>query len=264
MEVKDYQYLQVERRLDDQIAIVQIQRPEAMNALNSKVVKELKDTVTQLENDPPITCVVLTGNPGYFVAGADVREMNGLSVKDAYLFAKEMKALHDQIVQSKKPYIAAIQGYCLGGGFELALACDIRLADETAKFGLPEINLGIIPGGGGIQRLLELVGTSQASQIIMTGDMFDAERAEELMVVNSISTDVVEEAISIATKMGSKSRYALAASKKLLNQRKLNQSTKDFEEELHEFALLFDYPDAFEGMSAFIEKRKPAFQKGES
>jgi enoyl-CoA hydratase/carnithine racemase len=263
MVVKKDRYIYTERRLDDHVAIVQIKRPEAMNALNLKLVNELKDLISQLEDDSNIACVVLTGMPDYFVAGADVRELNGLSVKDAYLFAEKMKALHNQIVQSKKPYVAAIQGYCLGGGFELALACDIRLADATAKFGLPEINLGIIPGGGGIQRLLELVGTSLASQIIMTGDMFDAERAKELNIVNSISADVMEEAISAAAKIGSKSRYAIAASKKLLNQRKLNQSAKEFEEEIHEFALLFDYPDAFEGLSAFIEKRKPAFQKGE-
>src|SRR5699024_7717760 len=153
---------------------------------------------------------------------------------------------------------------CLGGGMELALACDIRVADHTAKFGLPEVNLGIIPGGGGIHRLTEITGISYASQLMMTGEMIDVEEALQWKIVNSISEDVVAKAISIAQSINSKSEFAITALKKLTNNRNLNQSHAQLEEEIYEFALLFNHPDAFEGMSAFIEKRKPIFQKEES
>lgn len=248
-------------KLECEIAQITIQRPEAMNALNSQMVAELKSVVKQLEDDREVACIILCGKNDSFIAGADIRELNVSGVLEAYKFSAEMKALHDLIINSKKPYIAAIKGYCLGGGLELALACDIRLADQTAKLGLPEINLGIIPGGGGVQRILELAGPSIASEMVMSGEIIDAKKAKEVKIVNSVTPDVLEKAFSLARSISSKSRYAITASKKLLNQRKLKQSTMELEEELYEFSLLFAYPDAFEGMSAFIEKRKPTFQK---
>lgn len=243
------------------IAKITIQRKGAMNALNKEIVLDLKTVVNQLEASTDIACVIITGAGENFIAGADIGEMNGSSVTEAHTFSKEMKTLHDAIIRSKKPYIAAIHGYCLGGGLELALACDIRIASHTTKIGLPEINLGIIPGGGGIQRLAELTGLSFASQLVMTGEMIDVEQAKQWQIINSIHTDAEEKAISIARTICSKSHFAITASKKLLNQRRLKQSTMEFEEEMYEFALLFDHPDAFEGMSAFMEKRKPLFQK---
>ena len=244
------------------IAKITIQRKKFMNALNKEIILQLKNAVEQLEQSNEIACVILAGAGANFIAGVDIREINALSVTEAHKFSDELKALHNAIITSNKPYIARINGYCLGGGLELALACDIRIADHTAKLGLTEINLGIIPGGGGIQRLAELTGLSMASQMVMTGEMIDAEQAKQWRIVNSVHSDLEEKALSIARTITSKSRYALIASKKLLNQRRLKQATMEIEEEMYEFALLFDRPDAFEGMSAFIEKRNPVFQKG--
>lgn len=257
-----YQYLQIEKT-ENEIAIIHIQRPEAKNALNMLMVTELKEAITKLENDNEVLCVILRGDSNYFIAGADIKEMVGLPVSEAYKFSRGMKALHDLIIQSSMPYIAAIQGYCLGGGLELALACDIRLADGSVKLGLPEVKLGIIPGGGGIQRILDVAGSSFTSQFVMTGELIDAEEADKLNIVNKVNKDVMSEAFSIARSITSKSSYAIAASKKLISQRKWRQSSVELEEELYEFSLLFDYPDSVEGMSAFIEKRKPLFQKGD-
>ncbi|WP_156289690.1 enoyl-CoA hydratase/isomerase family protein [Oceanobacillus salinisoli] len=259
----NYQFIHVEM-LENGIAKVQINRPDALNALNSEVITELDDVVTKFEDDQNVACVILTGNERSFVAGADIHELKEQSVSGAYEIAMHTKKLHDNIIHSKKPYIAVIQGYCLGGGLELALACDISLADEKAKFGLPEINLGIIPGGGGIQRILELAGTSFATQMIMTGDPISAEKAEKLNVINEISTNPLEEAISIARKISSKSPYAISSLKTLINKRRLRQSEMELKEEIYEFSQLFDHPDAFEGISAFIEKRKPVFHRGDN
>lgn len=234
-----------------------------MNALNMQVVAELTEAVSDLEKNTKVQCVILTGESNYFVAGADVREMNGMSVHQAYDFAQEMKALHDAIVNSRKPYIAAISGYCLGGGLELALACDIRIVNKNAIIGFPEVNLGIIPGGGGIHRLKELTGISIASQLIMTGELIDATKAKELQIANEVFEDVLPNALNLARKIVNKSNFAITAIKKLLNKRALRESASILDEEIHEFSKLFDYADAYEGMSAFIEKRQPVFEKGE-
>lgn len=245
------------------VAVIKLQRQQAMNALNNEIVSELKVAVGQLEINPDVRSVVIVGEEKFFIAGADIKEMINANVTDAIKISQEMKALHDLVIHSEKPYIAAIQGVCLGGGLELALACDIRVADDTAKFGLPEINLGIIPGGGGIQRLTQLTGVSYASELMMTGEMIDADEALQWKIINSISDDVVTKAMSIGRSISLKSHFAITALKKLINKRHLNQSQTQLEEEIYEFALLFNQSDAFEGMSAFIEKRKPVFQKEE-
>src|SRR5699024_5400693 len=201
------------------VAIIKLQRQKAMNALNSEMVSELKLAVEMLELDPNVRSVVIEGNEKFFIVGADIKEMIHANVTEAIEISREMKALHELIIHSKRPYIAAIQGVCLGGGMELALACDIRVADHTAKFGLPEVNLGIIPGGGGIHRLTEITGISYASQLMMTGEMIDVEEALQWKIVNSISEDVVAKAISIAQSINSKSEFAITALKKLTNNR---------------------------------------------
>jgi|SRR5699024_3770746 len=254
-------YVRVEI-VKESIAKIHIHRAEAKNALNEQLVGELEQVIRQLEKEAHIVCVIIVGNKNTFIAGADIKEMASASVTDAYQYASKMKALHNLITFSKKPYVAAISGYCLGGGLELALACDMRIADETSKLGLPEITLGIIPGAGGIHRLAEIVGISFATQMVMTGEVLDATTAKEWKIVNSISSNVEKSALSIAKSIQSKSSYAITAVKKLLNERHGKQSELILENEIHNFASLFAYPDAFEGMSAFIEKRQPIFQKG--
>lgn len=262
IDINNYEYIQIEV-IENNIASLKINRPEVMNALNKKVVQELIDAITLLEQNESIQCVILAGDTNYFIAGADIRELNGMSVHEAYHFSQALKEIYEKISFSTKPYIAAISGYCLGSGFELALACDIRLASFNAKFGFPEINLGIIPGGGGIQRLKQLTGTSLASEFIMTGKVIDASDAKELKIVNSLSKEVFTSALSLARQIVSKSSNAISAIKKLLNGRDYRDLASMFEEDIHQFSMLFDYADAYEGMSAFIEKRQPLFSKQE-
>lgn len=225
------------------------------------MIEELKKAVDMLEEDRKVSSVILKGSSNNFIAGADINEMVGANALKAYQFAKEMNALHERLIHSSKPYIAAIKGFCLGGGLELALACDIRLVDSTAKLGLPEINLGIIPGGGGIQRLLDITGISFTSQLAMTGRMVTADEAHRLSIASLVNGEVYEEAIAIAESIAEKSQLAIATLKRLINQRKRRQAIAEIEEEILEFSLLFDHPDSLEGMSAFLQKRQPFFNR---
>lgn len=225
------------------------------------MIEELKKAVDMLEEDRKVSSVILKGSSNNFIGGADINEMVGANALKAYQFAKEMNALHERLIHSSKPYIAAIKGFCLGGGLELALACDIRLVDSTAKLGLPEINLGIIPGGGGIQRLLDITGISFTSQLAMTGRMVTADEAHRLSIASLVNGEVYEEAIAIAESIAEKSQLAIATLKRLINQRKRRQAIAEIEEEILEFSLLFDHPDSLEGMSAFLQKRQPFFNR---
>jgi enoyl-CoA hydratase len=244
----------------ERIGIVSINRPQAKNALNSAVVTELQTALNWAAKDPDVRVVVIKGEGGVFVAGADIKEMAGLSVSASYEIAERTRILHNQIAHLPKPVVASIEGYCLGGGLELALACDIRLCDPNAVFGLPEIKLGIIPGGGGTQRLFEIVGPSIASHLIFTGDFLSADRAYELKLVSRIEADVHTAAMLLAAQLADGSQNALAAAKRMINGRLQQHLQAGLQAEIHEFAMLFDHPDSLEGMSAFMEKRKPVFK----
>lgn len=239
--------------------MLSINRPEIKNALNKLTIRQLTKAITNLENDSEVVVIILKGSDGNFAAGADINEMVGAGSQTAYKFASEMKALHNAIISSTKPYIAAIEGYCLGGGFELALACDIRLIDSSVKLGLPEINLGIIPGGGGVQRLFEIVGTSLTSQLVMSGEIIEAHQAEELKIATLTEEKVIEEAKNVASQIANKSSVAISSLKRLINTRNYRQNQSFINEDMLEFSLLFDHPDSLEGMSAFLQKRKANF-----
>ncbi|MCP3775764.1 enoyl-CoA hydratase-related protein [Paenibacillus sp. MZ04-78.2] len=241
-------------------ALVTINRPEALNALNHQLVAELRAALAALEQDGNVRAIVLTGSDRAFVAGADIKEMTGISVSAAYETAISLKALNDRIVSCSKPVIAAINGYCLGGGFELALACDIRIAGPAAVFGLPEIKLGLIPGGGGTQRLLTIVGPAVASHLIFTGDTFTAERAYELKLVSQLAENPREIAMELAGRLAAGSQAAITSIKRLLGGQVQQLLENRLHLEIDRFAMLFDHPDSLEGMRAFTEKRKPSFQ----
>jgi len=253
-----YQFIVVEKI--ERIALITVHRPKALNALNRHVIAELQSAVDVLEQDQEVRVIIVTGDDRAFVAGADIKEMHGLSVTSAYETARAAHALHNTMILSTKPVIAAISGYCLGGGMELALACDIRIAGRNAVFGLPEIKLGIIPGGGGTQRLLSIVGPAVASHLIFTGDSISAERAYELNLVSEIADDPKAAAIELASRLAAGSKTALTAAKRLLQGQIQKALDNRLQLEVDEFARLFDQPGSLEGMTAFMEKRKPQFK----
>ncbi|WP_053362642.1 enoyl-CoA hydratase/isomerase family protein [Bacillus sp. FJAT-27251] len=246
---------------DQNIAIVKMNSGKSSNLLHYALMLELIMAFKKLNDDEEVACIILTGDEEAFLAGPEIRELTGISVSEAYDIATKMKALQSLVVHSSKPYIAAIDGFCLGGGLELALVCDIRLAGHNAIFGLPEVNLGIIPGGGGISRLTEIAGKSTASTMIFTGEPIRAEKALELKLVSEVVEDPLESSLMLAKTLTTKSRLAIATAKKLINRKHWSANQQeDLEQELYAFSLLFDYPDSVEGMGAFLEKRKPIFK----
>lgn len=259
-EICQNQYVDVEF-INNRIALLKINRSKDENAINMNIVHDLKEHIIQLKNNENVQCVVITGHDKYFATGTDVHELKGLSVSEAYQYARQLKALYKMIATSPKPFIAAIQGYCLGAGLELALACDIRIADQSAKFGFPEVDLGIIPGNGGIQRLIDLTGHSIASQFLMTGEIIDAYQAKNLRLINFVAENVLKSALHLAEKIAEKSSHTISVIKKLVRQKQMKTTDVDLDSNLYEFALLFDYSDSFEGISAYLENRRPIFQE---
>lgn len=256
----DYKYMKFE--IQDGIAWARFNRPEKLNALNQEVLTDLEAIVALCEQDDSVRVLVLTGNEKAFVAGADIGDMAKGDIGVAYEQTDQTMRVQERLADLPKPTIAAISGYALGGGCEVALCCDFRIAADNAMLGLPEIGLGIIPGGGGTQRLPRLVGLSSAAELIMLGGMIKAEKAESIGLVNKVvpAGDLEEEVKNFAEKLMEKSSVALRAAKTAMR-KGLNCSLKDglqIEQDL--FAMLFGTEDQKEGMAAFIEKRKPVFK----
>jgi enoyl-CoA hydratase len=231
-----------------------------MNALDRPTLQELRDRLAELADEAETRVVVLTGSgEKAFVAGADIKYMSGLGVDEA----KEWGGLgHEagQLLETMpKPTIAAINGFALGGGCELALACDLRYAASTARLGQPEINLGIIPGWGGTQRLARVCGLGAAKDLILTGRLVHAEEALDLGLVNGVHDPVLDRALEVASLLASKSPLALAAGKRALNHALQGDHVVNLEREAAEFGGLFATEDAKEGLTAFAEKREPRF-----
>jgi enoyl-CoA hydratase len=232
-----------------------------MNALDRPTLEELRDRLAELAEDADARVVMLTGSgEKAFVAGADIKYMGGLAVEEA----KEWGGLGHQAGQlletMPKPTIAAINGFALGGGCELALACDLRYAASTARLGQPEINLGIIPGWGGTQRLARVCGLGVAKDLILTGRVVHAEEALSRGLVNGVHDPVLEKATEVAGLLASKSPIALAAAKRALNHALQGDHVENMEREADEFGGLFETEDAREGLTAFAEKRDPVFR----
>lgn len=245
----------------DNIAIITLNRPP-MNPLSSKVFKELGQAVDELKEDSSVKAVIITGaGEKAFAAGADITEMVNLSTTEMHEFCLTSLNALSKFEHLNKPTIAAINGLALGGGCELAMTCDFRLATENAKFGQPEINLGIIPGGGGTQRLPRLIGLARAKELLYLGDMIDAATAEKYGLINKVvaQANLMEEAVSLAQKLASKPAVAMRVLKNTINTGVEMDLTSAAIFEVNSFLLTFSSEDRLEGMKALLEKRKPHF-----
>jgi len=241
------------------IAIVTINRPEVLNAFNRVTVDELDVLVEEISLDQEVRVVIFTGGEKHFAAGADITDMVEGNPEFARGFA--FKDTFNKIADLNKPTIAAVAGYALGAGMELALSCDLRIAKSSARFGLPEIGLGIIPGAGGTQRLPRLIGAARAKEMIMLGGNIDANTALSYGLVNRVVEDnVMEEALKLAAKLAKLPPIALRSAKQVVNQGQNMELKLGIELEAIAWANLFATEDQKEGMRAFIEKRKPTFK----
>ncbi len=231
-----------------------------MNALDRPTLEELRDRLREVAGDGGSRVVVLTGSGDKaFVAGADIKYMSGLSVEEAKAWGDLGHDCAEALETMPQPTIAAIDGFALGGGCELALACDLRYASSRAKLGQPEINLGIIPGWGGTQRLARVCGLGVAKELILTGRLVDAEEAQRIGLVNAVHDPALDKAREVAGLLASKSPVALAAAKQATNLALHGEHVENLRREADAFGTLFSSEDAKEGMTAFVEKREPKF-----
>ena len=252
-----YTNISVETR--DAVGLVTLHRPNALNALNSALIDELNQALDVFEADGAIGAIVITGSEKAFAAGADIKEMQSQSYMDVYL--GDFIGKWERVSQCRKPVIAAVAGYALGGGCEMAMMCDFILAADTAKFGQPEINLGAMPGAGGTQRLTRFVGKSKAMEMCLTGRMMDAEEAERSGLVSRIipAAELVDEAVRTAAVIAAKSMPIAMMTKETVNRAYETTLSEGVRFERRVFHSMFATDDQKEGMAAFAEKRKPKF-----
>ena len=247
--------------LENNIFTITINRPDKLNALNKMVFDELNKALDEVKNNATIKSVIITGaGPKAFVAGADISEFGGLNKEEAMAMAKRGQDTFSRIENSHKPIVAAVNGFALGGGCELAMSCHFRIASENAKFGQPEVNLGLIPGYGGTQRLVQLIGKGKAMELLMSAAMIDANEARQLGLVNYVTTPetLMEHTIKILSVINSKAPLAIAACIHAANA--VFDETKDgYAVEISAFGNAFATEDMQEGVSAFLEKRKAIF-----
>ncbi|SDZ93494.1 enoyl-CoA hydratase [Rubrimonas cliftonensis] len=254
-----YETIIVETR--DHVGLIRLNRPEALNALNAQLVEELGEALARFDADDAIGAIVLTGSEKAFAAGADIKEMQGKSFVEAFredFITRNWEAA----ARTRKPVIAAVAGYALGGGCELAMMCDFILCADNAKFGQPEINLGVMPGAGGTQRLTRFVGKSKAMEMNLTGRFMDAAEAERSGLVSRVvpADSLVDEALATAAKIAEKSLLAVMATKEAVNRAYETTLSEGVRFERRMFHALFATEDQKEGMEAFIDKRQPQFK----
>ncbi len=244
----------------DRITILTINRPQALNALNAETIAEISAALDEIEADQNCRVAIITGSgEKSFVAGADIKEFSDFGASEAENLARQgQNSLFNKIENLKKPVIAAVNGFALGGGLELAMACHIRYASENAKLGLPEVTLGLIPGYGGTQRLPKLVGKGLANELIFSAKMISAQRAAEIGLVNEVFSldELLDKTKELATAISRNSPMGISKAIEAVN---LSDSDKGFESEIKSFGELFEMDDKKEGVAAFLEKRKPSF-----
>jgi enoyl-CoA hydratase len=253
-----YETIIVETR--GRVGLITLNRPKALNALNSQLIGELNAVMDGFEKDPGIGCMVVTGSEKAFAAGADIMEMKDKTYPETYL--DDFITAWDRVGQRRKPIIAAVAGFALGGGCELAMMCDFILAADTAKFGQPEIKLGVMPGAGGTQRLTRFVGKSKAMEMCLTGRMMDAAEAERVGLVSRVvpAAELVEEAVKVAGQIADMSMASVMMTKETVNRSYETTLAEGIRFERRVFHAMFSMADQKEGMAAFAEKRKPGFK----
>lgn len=255
-----YTTLLIEKK--NQIATLTINRPDKMNALNRTVLDELDSAIDELIGDESIRSVIITGaGPKAFVAGADISEFKGLSKKEAMAMAEKGQRIFRKIEEAAKPIVAAVNGFALGGGCELAMSCHFRIASEQAKFGQPEVNLGLIPGYGGTQRLVQLIGKGRAIELLISANMINATDAKACGLVNQVTSadDLLTETKKILSVINTKAPLAIASCIRAANA-VFDETINGYELEVNQFGECFGTEDMNEGVSAFLEKRKAAFK----
>ena len=248
--------------LENNILTITINRPDKLNALNKDVFTDLNNAVTEIETNPEIRSAIITGaGTKAFVAGADISEFRDFNKEQAMTLAKRGQDIFARIENCSKPIIAAVNGFALGGGCELAMACHFRIASDNAKFGQPEVNLGLIPGYGGTQRLVQLIGKGRAIELLVSANMIDAASALQYGLVNYVTTpdELLNKARSVLAVINSKAPLAVAACIKAANA-VFDETIDGFDLEIKEFANCFDSEDMKEGTAAFLEKRKAIFK----
>lgn len=248
--------------LANNVLTITINRPDKLNALNKDVFNDLDKALNEIEKNPEIKSVIITGaGAKAFVAGADITEFNSLNKEQAMGMAKRVQDIFFRIETFSKPIIAAVNGFALGGGCELSMACHFRIASDNAKFGQPEVNLGLIPGYGGTQRLVQLIGKGRALELLMSGNMIDAHEAKQLGLVNHVTSadNLLEQARLILSVINSKAPLAVAACIKAANA-VFDETINGFDLEIKEFGNCFESEDMKEGTAAFLEKRKASFK----
>jgi enoyl-CoA hydratase len=253
-----YQNILVETH--GKVGLIRLNRPQALNALNAGLIAEISQVVDAWEADDTIGCIVLTGSDKAFAAGADIKEMQAKSYMQAY--KEDFIGAWDRIARCRKPTLAAVAGFALGGGCEVAMMCDIIIAADTAKFGQPEIKLGVMPGAGGTQRLTRFVGKAKAMDMCLTGRMMDAAEAERTGLVSRVfpAATMLDEALKIAATIADMSLTATMMTKETVNRSYETTLTEGIRFERRVFHSMFATDDQKEGMAAFVEKRKPAFK----
>jgi enoyl-CoA hydratase len=256
----NFEFILVNPTYANHIALIQLNRPKELNALNLQLMLELKQALAQLDDIEEVRCIIITGNQQAFAAGADIKQMEQKNAID--LLKIDQFETWDQIRKTKKPIIAAVSGFALGGGCELAMTCDMIIASETAKFGQPEIKIGIMPGAGGTQRLTRAVGKANAMEMVLTGKFIGAEEAKQMGLVNRVVPEEIylEEAVKLAKEIALMSPIAIQLAKESVNKAFESGLQEGLYFERKNFYMTFASEDQKEGMNAFVEKRKPEFK----
>ncbi len=264
MSYKNQSYKNIILTIDDGIAIVKFNRPEALNAVNAEMLEERSNVYNGIATDPDVKVLISTGNQQAYCAGGDLKAFANYTVKQSREFADQVVANGNTVANMPKPTIAMIAGVCMGGGLESALIHDIRIAADNAKFALPEINVGIYPGGGATQRLPQIMPLNKAKELVFLGEPFDAQTAYQLGIVNMVVPleELEKTTMKIARKLANKPSFALRMAKEALNAAWSSSIEKGLQLETHGWSMCYGTVDQKEGMAAFLEKRRPIF-KGE-
>jgi enoyl-CoA hydratase len=254
------EYIIVTEQYESQISLVQLNRPKDLNALNFQLMSELRDALRQLDKNESVRVIIITGNEQSFAAGADIKQMADKTAID--MLRIDQSSTWDDIRKTKKPIIAAVSGFALGGGCELAMTCDMIIASETAKFGQPEIKIGVMPGAGGTQRLTKAIGKVKAMELVLTGRFISAEEALHYKLVNKVVPVemYLREAVQLAKEIAQMSPIAVRLAKESINRSFETNLDEGLNFERKNFYLAFATEDQKEGMKAFVEKRKPLYK----